>query len=349
MATLINGDGNLAIAAAQDADWFASIMGNQTSITGVGHQFSYEIVSATEIALSDGVIITKEGRRIQLDTDQVDIFDIPAGGADITNYYIIGYYLYRDGDSNELCEPFVELMDSSTATIEEDTFKGGADEVFVSLYRVTFSEFAISNVQALLPSINSIRQIMENKQDKLTNPLTQADVKNNLTSTDTNKPLSAAQGKKLGSYPKILNCIGLIANASNDNFQGTGVATVTLYASGLAKIDYQYTVTTAGSTSATSNYLWGLNRNLLTTRNSNIPTITPVAGGVAEWYNGKSNSIWSALHETYNGYGCTNQATAQFWLPSRNYNGTSIGALAVSNAYLNMKICGTCYGTFTAT
>ena len=159
MATLINGDGNLAIAAAQDADWFASIMGNQTSITGVGHQFAAEVISATEIALSDGVIITKEGRRIQLDADQIDTFDIPAGGADITNYYIIGYYLYRDGDSNELCEPFVELMDSSTATIEEDTFKGGADEVFVSLYRVTFTEFAISNVQALLPSIDSIRQI----------------------------------------------------------------------------------------------------------------------------------------------------------------------------------------------
>ena len=159
MATLINGDGNLAIAAAQDADWFASIMGNQTSITGVGHQFAAEVISATEIALSDGVIITKEGRRIQLDTDQVDTFDIPAGGADITNYYIIGYYLYRDADSNELCEPFVELMDSSTATIEEETFKGGADEVFVSLYRVTFTEFAISNVQALLPSINSIRQL----------------------------------------------------------------------------------------------------------------------------------------------------------------------------------------------
>ena len=159
MATLINGDGNLAIAAAQDADWFASIMGNQTSITGVGHQFAAEVISATEIALSDGVIITKEGRRIQLDTDQIDTFDIPAGGADITNYYIIGYYLYRDADSNELCEPFVELMDSSTATIEEETFKGGADEVFVSLYRVTFTEFAISNVQALLPSIDSIRQI----------------------------------------------------------------------------------------------------------------------------------------------------------------------------------------------
>ena len=38
---------------------------------------------------------------------------------------------------------------------------------------------------------------LTNKQDKLTNPLVQADVVNNLTSTATNKPLSAYQGKLL--------------------------------------------------------------------------------------------------------------------------------------------------------
>ena len=38
-----------------------------------------------------------------------------------------------------------------------------------------------------------------NKQNALTNPLTQSDVKNNLTSTDTTKPLSAYQGKVLDS------------------------------------------------------------------------------------------------------------------------------------------------------
>lgn len=38
---------------------------------------------------------------------------------------------------------------------------------------------------------------MDGKQDKLTNPLVQADVVNSLASTVTNKPLSAAQGRAL--------------------------------------------------------------------------------------------------------------------------------------------------------
>lgn len=169
MAILINGDGNLAVYAAQDADWFASIMGDVTSITAVGHQFASEVVSANEIAVSDGVIITKEGRRIQLDTDKIDTFDIPLGAADETNYYIIGYYLYRDGDSNELCDTFVELMDNSTATIQEDTFKEGANDVYISLYRVTQESFTITSVDLLLPSIANITSVVDDltASDKL--------------------------------------------------------------------------------------------------------------------------------------------------------------------------------------
>ena len=162
MATLINGDGNLSIYAAQDADWFASIMGDQTSITEVGHQLAHSIVSSNEIAVSDGVIITKEGRRIQVDTDNIDIFEIPSGQSGAVNYYIIGYYLYRDSESNEVCDTFVELMDSATATIEEDTFKSGANDVYVSLYRVTQTYFSITNVQLLLPKISTIKEIVSN-------------------------------------------------------------------------------------------------------------------------------------------------------------------------------------------
>lgn len=198
-----------------------------------------------------------------------------------------------------------------------------------------------------------INSLDSGKQDKLTNPLTQSDVVNNLTSTATNKPLSAAQGKtvndKVKTYPKILNCVGEIANSVGGAAIGTGVATVTLYASGLAKIDYQYTITTAGTSTATTNFKWGLNRDLLSARNANIPTITPVNGGVAEWYAAKSNSVWSSLHESYNGYGCTHTVNSQFWCAARNHNGTSVGAYPVSTAVLNIRICGTCYGTFTVT
>ena len=165
--------------------------------------------------------------------------------------------------------------------------------------------------------------------------------------------MSAAQGKalntKLSTYPKIYNCTGQIANSSGGTAVGTGVATVTLYASGLARIDYQYTISTAGSSSATTNFKWGLNRDLLSSRNSNIPTIVPINGGVATWYNAKSSSNWSTFHETYNGYGCTHTVNSQFWCAARNHDGTNVGSHPESTAYLNVRLCGTCYGTFTVT
>lgn len=156
MAKLINGDGNPAIYAAEDSDWFASIMGNQTSITGVGSQFAATITDANTVTVADGVIITKEGRRIQLDVNMDDSFTIPAGQQDVTNYYIIGYHLVSDDLSVQTAEKFVQLMDSSSATIPEDTFRGGADDVYVSLYRVTQVGLALTSLQALLPKITNV-------------------------------------------------------------------------------------------------------------------------------------------------------------------------------------------------
>lgn len=51
-----------------------------------------------------------------------------------------------------------------------------------------------STVEAKMSAIDTS---LGNKQDKLTNPLVQADIINVLTSTDSTKPLSAAQGKVL--------------------------------------------------------------------------------------------------------------------------------------------------------
>lgn len=156
MAKLINGDGNPAIYAAEDSDWFASIMGNQTSITGVGSQFAATITDANTVTVADGVIITKEGRRIQLDVNTDDSFTIPAGQQDVTNYYIIGYHLVSNDLSVQTAEKFVQLMDSASATIPEDTFRGGADDVYVSLYRVTQVGLTLTSLQALLPKITNV-------------------------------------------------------------------------------------------------------------------------------------------------------------------------------------------------
>ena len=207
MAKLINGNGNPAIYAGEDADLIASLAGNVTCIANVGNKYAATEEDANTIGLADGVIITKEGRRIQLDAGETDLFTIPTGSSGVTNYYIIGYKLVQNADSTQVAETFVQKMNSSSEIITENTFRGGATEVYVSLYRVTQVGFTIDSIDALLSklldsaaikaNIAQINTSLSAKQDKLTNPLTQSDVVNNLTSTSTTKPLSANQGKVL--------------------------------------------------------------------------------------------------------------------------------------------------------
>lgn len=156
MAKLINGNGNPAIYANQDADLIAALAGNTTGIAKVGSEYSYTQEDANTIGLADGVIVTKEGRRIQLDEGQTDLFSIPTGQLNVTNYYIIGYKLTIDAEGRQLCETFVQKMNSSTETITEDTLKGGATEVYVSVYRVTQVGLNINTVTLLLPKLTNV-------------------------------------------------------------------------------------------------------------------------------------------------------------------------------------------------
>lgn len=159
MAVLINGNGNQAIYAQQDADWYAALMGGVTMITAVGEQFAYELLDANTIGVKDGVIITKEGRRIQVDTNVIDTFDIPTGAQGTTNYYIIGYHLVTDEQSVQSAETFVQLMENGTDTIPEGSFKEGDDDVYVSLYRVEQNDLTIGTITLLLPTVSdSIQQ-----------------------------------------------------------------------------------------------------------------------------------------------------------------------------------------------
>ncbi len=165
MAKLINGNGNPAIYAAEDADMIAALAGDVTGIARVGNQFAATEEDANTIGLADGVIITKEGRRIQLDAGQTDLFTIPSGSTGVTNYYIIDYKLTTAADSTQVCEHFVQKMNSSSETITENTFRGGATDVYVSLYRVTQIGFTIDSVAGLLPQLPTIN-------DSSLNPLT---------------------------------------------------------------------------------------------------------------------------------------------------------------------------------
>lgn len=170
MATLINGDGNQAIYAQQDADWYVALMGGQTVITAVGNQFAYELLDANTIGVKDGVIITKEGRRIQLDANAIDSFDIPTGGQGMTNYYIIGYHLVTGDLSEQTAETFVQLMDNATDTIPEGSFRDGDDDVYISLYRVQQNDLTIGTITLLLPRLSRSLQSQINEiNNKLSN------------------------------------------------------------------------------------------------------------------------------------------------------------------------------------
>lgn len=165
MAKLINGNGNPAVYAAEDADMLAGIMGNVTTITAVGNEFAATASGANLIEVADGVILTQEGRRIQLDAGLTDAFTIPSGTAGTTNYYIIGYRLYESASGTQECETFVQLMASASDTIPEDTFRGGATEVFVSLYRVEQDGVNLGTISLLLPKVSGVSQINADLSD----------------------------------------------------------------------------------------------------------------------------------------------------------------------------------------
>jgi hypothetical protein len=165
MATLINGNGNPRIYAAQDADLIAALAGDITGIAQIGNKFAATAVDANTISVADGVIVTKEGRRIQLDAGSTDMFVIPTGTTGVTNYYIIGYKLTTQSDDSQIAETFVQLMSSSSETITEDTFREGATDVYVSLYRVQQNGVNLGTITGLLPELTSISQLNNDLSD----------------------------------------------------------------------------------------------------------------------------------------------------------------------------------------
>lgn len=165
MAILVNGNGNARVYAAQDADLIASITGNQTVRTSVGNKMAATAADASTISVADGVILTKEGRRIQLDAGQTDLFTIPTGSAGVTNYYIIGYKLTTNSDNVQVAETFVQLMASSTDTIPEGTFRGGDSEVYVSVARVEQDGVNLGTITALLPELETISELNNDLSD----------------------------------------------------------------------------------------------------------------------------------------------------------------------------------------
>jgi hypothetical protein len=163
MATLINGDGNQAVYAAQDADMLSgAITNNKTVILDVGEKFRAEVLSSSIIEVHDGVILTKEGRRIQLDQNAVDLFEFPAGAQGVVSWYYIGYKLEIDEDSHQICSTFVQKMDSEGDTIPEGSFRDGDQEVYIPLYHVQQDTLGVLTPTLVLTENMTMIDVLDN-------------------------------------------------------------------------------------------------------------------------------------------------------------------------------------------
>lgn len=159
MAYLINGAGFSPVLAQDDADFYGGITGGATVVLPFGSQMSYTTPDANTVRLADGVLVTKEGRRVQIRAGEYEDFAIPSGTQGTTAYYIIGYRLYVNSDSEEVAEPFVQLMASASATITERCFRDGYTDIKVSLYRVRQNGVSLSTITPLFSVVKSLAYI----------------------------------------------------------------------------------------------------------------------------------------------------------------------------------------------
>lgn len=150
MAVLINGNGYSPVTAQQDADLYAGLVGNLTTVLDVGNGMAAQIINSNTVRILDGEAVS-QGRRIHLDPGSYDDFTIPTGTQGMTSYYIIGYHIYTDGSGNELVETFVQQMQNAADTITEEQLRDGATDSYVSLYRVTVDGLTLLTPAALFP------------------------------------------------------------------------------------------------------------------------------------------------------------------------------------------------------
>lgn len=151
MLTLINGDGNPRVTAAQDADWYGSLTGEKTCIMPANDKFSATVADANTIEISSGVLITKEGRRVQVDAETIEEIIIPTGTQGTDTYYIIGFHLHIDESGQQVAETFVETMENESDTITETTFREGSTSIYISLYRVKRNGLTLESVTRICP------------------------------------------------------------------------------------------------------------------------------------------------------------------------------------------------------
>ena len=141
----------------------------------------------------------------------------------------------------------------------------------------------------------------------------------------------ATRNDSFAQVPAVCTAIGNCMEGSS--VVCNGIVTVTYQINEIARIDFQLSITTAGS----SNTNYGISRALLRTLNADIPLITPVDGGVLH--------IFSSAGALATTVGATFLANGNYWTPARIDSGV-ITALNENNFTAGRIITGTCFGNY---
>lgn len=145
---------------------------------------------------------------------------------------------------------------------------------------------------------------------------------------------------------RIYHANGMLIDDPADGIRGYGTATVTLEPSGLARIDFSIGITQTGSATNGYYYHYGIDRDLLTTLNANIPAITPVWGGVLTVFQADGTL---SEHHVGLGAGFEAHASGKYWMPGRCYEasgdyGGAWGGWEQGQFAVGHHLVGTCYG-----
>ena len=129
-----------------------------------------------------------------------------------------------------------------------------------------------------------------------------------------------------------------VMTAIGDIFGGTavvgnGTATLTYQFNDIMQIDFSVRITTAGSGSSA----YGLSTALIRTLNEEIPTLTPISGGMLEIFN-SSGALTNRV-------GASFIANGAYWQPAVASSGSLTG-IAESSITSGMTLVGTVYANY---
>ena len=134
------------------------------------------------------------------------------------------------------------------------------------------------------------------------------------------------------NVPSVCNAIGNCMDGTS--IECDGIVTVTYEMNDVVRLDFNLTVTTAG----TGTSPFGISPAILRSLNADIPTIDPVDGGAMQII-----TALGAIDTTK--IGPTMIADNGLWTPANIVSG-DITALTEASMTAGMVITGTCYGTY---